>query len=114
MARMQSPPQELEFHHGTVYARTTIHKGTKYGPYAVKWTSEPIDKQLAWEVSENHHYFLIQSEKSQVKKKSVLVSYKNENKNINFKSQITKFSSNIFSSLPSQLRISSKIMGRCK
>lgn len=45
------PPQELEFQNGSVYAKSTIHRGTKYGPYPVKWTNEPIDKHLAWEVS---------------------------------------------------------------
>lgn len=46
------PPQELDFANGTVYANTTLDRGTKFGPYPVKWTNEPIDKHLAWEVSE--------------------------------------------------------------
>lgn len=50
MARV--PPQELDFQNGTVYANSSIRRGTKYGPYPVKWSHEPLDKHLAWEVSE--------------------------------------------------------------
>lgn len=59
MARMQGPPQELDIHNGIVYSKGLLRRGRKYGPYAVKWTADPIDKQFAWEVSKLLHLLCI-------------------------------------------------------
>lgn len=34
-----------------VWTRQHISRGTRYGPFVSKWTSEPIDPRYAWEVS---------------------------------------------------------------
>lgn len=49
---MQGPPQELEIKDGAVFTHKFLHRGTKYGPYTVKYTDQPVDRQFAWEVSE--------------------------------------------------------------
>lgn len=51
LARTQGPPNELDIQSGAVYARTTLLRGTKYGPYEIHYTPEPTDKMFAWEVS---------------------------------------------------------------
>lgn len=51
MARMQPLPQELDVQTGAVYAKVHLQRGIKFGPYPMKWTDEPLDKQMAWEVS---------------------------------------------------------------
>lgn len=48
---MQGPPQELEIKDGAVFTHKFLHRGTKYGPYTVKYTDQPVDRQFAWEVS---------------------------------------------------------------
>ena len=58
MARLQGPPPELDIELGSVYARTQILRGTRYGPFLGKWTNEPIDKRFAWEVSGLCFFFL--------------------------------------------------------
>lgn len=47
---MQGPPQELDIQNGAVYTNVLLRRGLKYGPYAVKWTADPLDKQFAWKV----------------------------------------------------------------
>lgn len=45
-------PSELEIKEtGGVFARTTIPKGTRYGPFQGKWAGTPQDPRFAWEVS---------------------------------------------------------------
>lgn len=58
---MQGPPQELEIKDGAVVTHKFLHRGTKYGPYTVKYTDQPVDRQFAWEVSQSFFflYFLI-------------------------------------------------------
>lgn len=46
------PPPELSIQNGTIYAKVTLPRGFQFGPYPIKWTNEPIDKSVAWEVSE--------------------------------------------------------------
>lgn len=51
IAKMQGPPQELEIKDGAVFTHKFLHRGSKYGPYTVKYTDQPVDRQFAWEVS---------------------------------------------------------------
>lgn len=51
MIRLQGPPQDLDIISGSIYAKSTIYRGRKFGPYPVQWMDEPTDKQFAWEVS---------------------------------------------------------------
>lgn len=53
MARIQPPPQDLDIQNGSIYAKVMLHCGHRFGPYAIKWTNEPLDKSVAWEVSAN-------------------------------------------------------------
>ncbi|XP_037042458.1 transcription factor hamlet-like isoform X4 [Bradysia coprophila] len=50
IAKMQGPPPELEVKDGSVFTHKFLHRGTKYGPYTVKYTDQPVDRQFAWEV----------------------------------------------------------------
>lgn len=50
MAKLQKIPQELDIKNGAVYTKIPLHRGIKYGPYAVKWNNEPMDKEFSWEV----------------------------------------------------------------
>lgn len=52
MSQMHAPPNDLDIRNGSVYARTTIGRGTKYGPFTGKLTNEPVDQRFAWEVSD--------------------------------------------------------------
>lgn len=46
-------PNELEFGDNKgVFAKTTIIKGTKYGPFQGKWAGIPQNSKFAWEVSD--------------------------------------------------------------
>ncbi|XP_031634878.1 histone-lysine N-methyltransferase PRDM16-like isoform X2 [Contarinia nasturtii] len=45
-----SPPPELDVQNGSIYAKVTLHRGFQFGPYPIKWTAEPTDKNVAWEV----------------------------------------------------------------
>lgn len=51
MSQMHAPPHDLDIRNGSVYARTTVGRGTKYGPFTGKLTNEPVDQRFAWEVS---------------------------------------------------------------
>lgn len=51
MARMQLPPPELDIQKGAVYAKVTLRCGHFFNPVAIKFTNEPLDKTVAWEVS---------------------------------------------------------------
>lgn len=51
MTRHQQQPHELDVRSGAVYANTTLPAGTRFGPYAMNYTAEPLDKAFAWEVS---------------------------------------------------------------
>lgn len=44
-------PNELELGDCGVYAKCTIIKGTKYGPFQGKWAGTPQHLKFAWEVS---------------------------------------------------------------
>lgn len=47
-------PHELELRGAGaegVWTKTTIPRGTKYGPFMGKWLQKPIDMRFAWEVS---------------------------------------------------------------
>lgn len=44
-------PSELDVVNGSIYAKVTLQSGFRFGPYQIKWTNEPIDKTVAWEVS---------------------------------------------------------------
>lgn len=48
MARMT---QNLDIQNGAVYAKSTLRKGDKFGPYLMRCIDEPHDKNFAWEVS---------------------------------------------------------------
>lgn len=56
IAKMQGPPPELEIKDGSVFTHKFLHRGTKYGPYTVKYTDQPVDRQFAWEVSQLTFY----------------------------------------------------------
>ncbi|XP_018561523.1 MDS1 and EVI1 complex locus protein EVI1-like isoform X3 [Anoplophora glabripennis] len=43
-------PGELELRENGVFAKTTINKGARYGPFQGKWASIPQDARFAWEV----------------------------------------------------------------
>ncbi|CAG9860591.1 unnamed protein product [Phyllotreta striolata] len=43
-------PNELELREEGVFAKTTVIKGTKYGPFQGKWASVPHDTKYAWEI----------------------------------------------------------------
>lgn len=45
------PPPELDVQSGSIFAKIILQRGFRFGPYPMKWTSEPIDKNIAWEVS---------------------------------------------------------------
>lgn len=46
-----SLPSELELRETGVFAKISICKGTRYGPFQGKWASVPQDPRFAWEVS---------------------------------------------------------------
>lgn len=50
MARMT---QDLDIQNGVVYAKSTLRRGVKFGPYPMRYVEEPQDKKFAWEVSTN-------------------------------------------------------------
>ncbi|XP_037902417.1 transcription factor hamlet isoform X3 [Hermetia illucens] len=43
-------PSEIDIRENGVFAKVPIHSETRYGPFSVKCTSEPADKDFAWEV----------------------------------------------------------------
>ncbi|XP_018332726.1 PR domain zinc finger protein 16-like isoform X2 [Agrilus planipennis] len=43
-------PKELEFRNGSIYSRTLILKGNRYGPFYGKWEGMPQDRKYAWQV----------------------------------------------------------------
>lgn len=45
-------PTDLEVREIGVFARETLGKGTRYGPFQGKWAGLPDDHRFAWEVSE--------------------------------------------------------------
>lgn len=48
-------PHELEVRGagiGGVWSKTSIPRGTKYGPYCGKWLQKPYNTEFAWEVSD--------------------------------------------------------------
>lgn len=60
----QIPPPELDIQNGSIYAKVTLHRGFQIGPYPIKWTNDPMDKNVAWEVSDYknnlHSFFFIE------------------------------------------------------
>lgn len=44
-------PDELEVRDGGVFAKSTVEKCTKYGPFKGKWEGFPQETRFAWEVS---------------------------------------------------------------
>lgn len=54
-------PSELEIREKGVYARVTISKGTRYGPFQGKWAGSPQDTRFAWEVSTIYFQFELTS-----------------------------------------------------
>ncbi len=57
MSHIQEQTQDLDIQNGTVFAKATISRGTKFGPFEGKFTSDPIDRRFAWEVSHLLIYF---------------------------------------------------------
>lgn len=51
------PPPELDIQNGSIYAKFTLQRGFRFGPYPIKWANEPTDRNVAWEVSNNSFYF---------------------------------------------------------
>lgn len=49
------PPVELDVQDGMTYAKFPLQRGFRFGPYPMKWTTDPIDKNIAWEVSEQFY-----------------------------------------------------------
>lgn len=47
----KSLPSELELRDAGIYAKISISRGTRYGPFQGKWASVPQDTRFAWEVS---------------------------------------------------------------
>lgn len=56
-------PTELERSIGGVFAKSTIFKGTKYGPFKGKWASVPQNPKYAWEVS-NFFFLALRTRKT--------------------------------------------------
>lgn len=57
IAKMNGSCHELDIRNGSVYAKTLLRRGTRYGPYPLKLIAEPIDRQHSWEVSvHNNNY----------------------------------------------------------
>lgn len=50
---LQEQLQSVDIKNGSVSAKITITKGTKFGPFVGKFSTEPIDRRFAWEVSSN-------------------------------------------------------------
>lgn len=50
LIRMQLP-HELDIQNGAVYAKVTLQPGIKFGLSGIKWTENPLDKNVAWPVS---------------------------------------------------------------
>ena len=48
---LQEQLQSVDIKNGSVSAKITITKGTKFGPFVGKFSTEPIDRRFAWEVS---------------------------------------------------------------
>ncbi|XP_055306423.1 transcription factor hamlet-like isoform X2 [Sitodiplosis mosellana] len=44
------PPPELDIQNGSIHAKFTLPRGYRFGPYAIKWTNEPTDRNVAWEI----------------------------------------------------------------
>lgn len=44
-------PIELVYKNSGIFANVNIVNGMKYGPYAGKWETQPLDRRYAWEVS---------------------------------------------------------------
>lgn len=44
-------PIELIYKNSGIFARVNIANGTKYGPFAGKWETQPLDRRYSWEVS---------------------------------------------------------------
>lgn len=51
MAKTNGSSHELDIRIGRVFTKSSLHRGTRYGPYQLKWTSDPIVRELSWEVS---------------------------------------------------------------
>lgn len=43
--------KDLDIQNGAVYAKVTLRRGEKFGPYPMRCIEEPHDKKFAWEVS---------------------------------------------------------------
>lgn len=58
MSNEMAPPLELDVQNGSIYAKVTLQRGFQFGPYSIKWTNDPKDKNVAWEVSQmnNSHF----------------------------------------------------------
>lgn len=52
MVRMHLPPHEFDVQNGGIYAKTTLYLGFKFAFCAISWTKEPLNKNVAWEVSD--------------------------------------------------------------
>lgn len=50
VAASTAVPCEIDLRDG-VFAKSTIYKGTRYGPFQGKWAGVPQDMRFAWEVS---------------------------------------------------------------
>lgn len=57
MAKIQLPPCEFDIKTGSVYSKVLLHRGRKYGPYAVAFTGNPSNKETCWEVSKIFNNF---------------------------------------------------------
>lgn len=48
---LQEQLQSVDIKNGSVSAKLAIPKGTKFGPFVGKFSTEPLDRRFAWEVS---------------------------------------------------------------
>ena len=48
---LQEQLQSVDIKNGSVSAKIAISKGTKFGPFVGKFSTEPLDRRFAWEVS---------------------------------------------------------------
>lgn len=46
-------PPEIDLRNGFVGAKQPISRYSRYGSFQGEWTTIPLDKQFAWEVSES-------------------------------------------------------------
>lgn len=59
MTRIITPIDDtLELRNGTIYAKVTLHRGFKLGPYPIQWKRDPVNENIAWKVGKFQNSFI--------------------------------------------------------